>query len=79
VNKRRALGTGGRRASCGAPLNTKEAGVNGRRALGLGLYTTLPSPILYGINRGVGGGSVYCAMVVQKCCNRIGLAGGRGQ
>jgi len=28
--------------------------------------------------RGVGGGGVYCAVVVQKYCNTVGVAGGGG-
>ena len=29
--------------------------------------------------RGVGGGVVYCAIVVQEYCNSVGSAGGRGE
>jgi len=29
--------------------------------------------------RGVGGGGVYCAMVVQSYCNGVGFVGGVGQ
>ena len=38
-----------------------------QRLLRLGLYTTLPSPILYGAGPKRGGlwGGVYCALVVQ--------------
>jgi len=47
-----------------------------------GLYTILPSPIvyMYRIN-GEGGrwGGVYCATFVHWYCNKVGLAGGVGQ
>jgi len=34
--------------------------------------------IVYGIKGGAGGGGVYCAMVVELYCNRVGFAGGGG-
>jgi len=50
--------------------------------LSLGLYTTLPSPIVYSVRhkrRGRCGGGVCCAMVVQYYCKRVGFVGGGGQ
>jgi len=44
--------------------------------------TRLPSPILFGVwhpKWGVGGGGVYCAMVVQEYYNKVGFAGGGQQ
>jgi len=48
----------------------------------IGLYTILASPIVYGVWHTKEGGSVggvYCAMVVQQYCDRVTVAGGRGQ
>jgi len=51
----------------------------GPRGWKVGLHTILLSPILYGVwytNGGSGEGVVYCAMVVQWYCKRVGFAGG---
>jgi len=33
----------------------------------------------YGIQKGGRGGVVYCAIIVQSYCTRVGNAGGRGE
>ena len=34
--------------------------------------------MVYGIHKGGRWGGVYCAVVVQKYCNTVGVAGGGG-
>jgi len=34
--------------------------------------------MVYGIQKGVGGGGKYCEMDVQSYCNRVDIAGGGG-
>ena len=48
--------------------------------LEIGLYTILPSPIVYGVwhTKGRSVGGVYYAIVVQSYCNEVGVAGGGG-
>jgi len=57
-------------------------GWNGWVSLTRGLKNTiLPPPIVHGVldtKGGSVGGGVYCAMVVQSYCNRLGFAGGGG-
>jgi len=47
----------------------------------LGLYTILPHCqycMVYGIYKGGRAGVVYCAVVVQKYCNRVSKVDGGG-
>ena len=47
---------------------------------GVSLYTILQRTLLYDVWRETGGrkGAKYCILVLQRYCNRVGYAGGRG-